>query len=173
MAKQKIGRVLSRTYKKEYGKRKNPLPEKLIFLYNLPFFAITKCLSPNKLQAETRVEILPLSLKKLADLHEDTKTMLVNSNENQRKLKGDVRQLKNEKKVLNNELNIALDKIKKLEIHIKNLEFNNDQLMKNNKENLIHPKSDIKSNIQMIEEKGIKIHGLDVQAGAPGLGKKR
>lgn len=155
MARQKIGRVLSRSYKKDFGKKINPLPDKFTFLSDIPFYAITECLLPDSIQRQVRIEILPNSLKKLAKTYKSTK------------------RLEKEKKELIRKLKEAKYQMHKLNDDVSKLNSVNDQLRKNIDDNSIPPKAYFKSNMQIAEEKGVKLHGRPLQGGLPGLGKKR
>lgn len=155
MVKNKIGRTLKRTYKRDFGVRKNPLPKELEFLSGVPFYAITECLLPDSGQRQERVEILPDNLKKLAKSY-----------------KSEI-ELKKEKRRITRELKYARIDIKELECANSKLELANKQLMKNLEGDMPQIEPGLKSSVLIIEEKADKLRGLPVQGGSPGLGKKR
>ena len=145
----KIGRVLRRTLKSEFGPRKNPLPKKLEFLQEIPFYAVTACKPPNSDSIQTRIEILPASLKEIVHLFVESKEL----------------------KKLNEELSEKLLRSKVLldqkQVYIKALEEVNSQLMLNLGEGPDTPKSDIKSYLQIAEESGFIVTGPNYQGGLP------
>ena len=149
-----IGRVLRRTLKSEFGKRKIPLPEKLSFLANIPFYAVTECLSPGASTKQTRVEILPASLKKVSSSH-DNFTKLRKQHE---------------------ELEAAFEDahfiFEEQEKYIDALQKANEQLMANLGEGPEAPKSAYNSYIQVAKEIGFISRGLPIQGGLPSLGKR-
>ena len=152
MSKHKIGRVLSRTRKQDFGARKKPFPKKLEFLSKISFYAVTECLLPDSSRRQTRIEILPNQLKEYIVSYEDVK-----------KLKKDKRRLRKELK----EEKLRADLHEQENEKLKAI---NQQLMKNIEDDFTHPNSSIKSNIQMIEERGQPLRGIPSQAGAYGLG---
>lgn len=150
-----IGKVLKRNLRGEFGKRKNPLPKNLSFLSNISFYAITECLSPKSDVRQTRVEILPASLKKLASSHEKYEVLEKKHREVQSILK-DAEQLFIEQQE-----------------YMKNLERANAQLLKNLGQGPVTPRSEIQTYLQKAEEIGFISRGLPLQGGLPSLGKRR
>ncbi len=155
MARVKLGRILKRTYRRSYGKRKNPLPEKLSFLENIPFYAVTICQLPDSDQTQTRIEILPRGVKQLATAFNNGK-----------KYRKQIRKLKNE-------LKSAKESITCLEAFNKSLKHNNQILMENIESNEKIAPSNMKSYFQLAEEKCFEPKGLPLQGGLPSLGKKK
>ncbi|MFH7326478.1 hypothetical protein [Desulfurivibrio sp. C05AmB] len=150
-----IGRVLRRTLKVEFGKRKIPLPKHLSFLANIPFYAVTECLPPNSSNKQTRVEILPSSLKKVARSYEE------------------YGQIKKENEDLLKLLEEWQGIFASQEQYIERLEKANNQLRFNLGEGPETPRSEYKSYLQVAQEMGFKPHGLPLQGGLPSLGKKQ
>ena len=183
MSKPKIGWVLSRTLKRDYGKRKNPLPDKLSFLSDIKFYAITKCKLPDSKKRQTRIEILPHNLKKLVESYETEKKQLVELHEtekikltefhvNEVKLKKQKSKIKKENKELQDELKKILCVCEEIEKYAEQLEFNNDILMKNCGDDTVPLKSDINSPTQkLIEMMKLYKNIVFLEGGGTGLGK--
>lgn len=150
-----IGKVLKRNLRGEFGKRKNPLPKKLSFLSNISFYAITECLPPKSDVRQTRIEILPASLKKLASSHEKYKVL-------NKKYQEVLSIFKNAEQLF----------IEQQE-YMEKLERANAQLLKNLGQGPETPRSEIQTYLQRAEEIGFISHGLPLQGGLPSLGKKR
>jgi hypothetical protein len=150
-----IGRVMKRTFKTEFGKRKNPLPKKLSFLSYVPFYAVTECKPPDSHIRQTRIEILPSSLKKISGSYQKYK------------------ELKKDHKQLLNKLEEAKSVSEEQKKRIKALEKTNSQLLINLGEGPDTPKPQIKSYLQVAEETGFISRGRPLQGGIPSLGKKR
>lgn len=150
-----IGRVLKRTLRTEFGKRKNPLPEKLSFLTNIPFYAVTECKPPESDIRQIRIEILPSNLKKISESHKKYKD------------------LKKKHKDLLVTVKEAKSVVKKQEKYVEDLEKVNAQLMINLGDGPDTPKPAMKSYLQVAEEIGFISRGLPLQGGLPSLGKKR
>lgn len=150
-----IGRVLRRTLKSEFGKQKNPLPDRLSFLSSIPFYAVTECLPPGSQTRQTRVEILPRSLKKIADTYIETEAI---RKKNRELLK-----------LINKWERVFEDQ----EEYIDRLEKANAQLLKNLGEGPQTPPSEYKTYLQVAYEMGFKPRGKALQGGLPSLGKKR
>ena len=148
-----IGRVLKRTRKKAFSNRKNPLPKELSFLSRIPFYAVTKCTLPESDTHQTRVELLPASLKKIAESH--VKYLQL------REAHGDLEVKFERSKVLFGEQ----------QEYIESLEKANNQLMKNLGEGPDTPKTLLRSYLQIAEEIGFIVRG-EVQGGLPSLGKR-
>lgn len=148
-------RLLRRTLKSEFGKKKNPLPERLSFLGSIPFYAVTEYSYPDSSTKQTRIEILPASLKKVAKAYKEY---------------GEV-------KKENRELLNLLDEWQRIfesqEEYIELLENANDQLRMNLGEGPETPRNEFKTYLQVAYEKGFKPRGRALQGGLPSLGKKR
>lgn len=149
-----IGRVLRRTLKSEFGPRKNPLPQNLEFLQEIPFYAVTACKPPNSDSIQTRIEILPASLRKMAHSFVENKEL--------KKMNEEVSEKLLRAKVLFDEL----------QDYISALEKANSQLMLNLGEGPSTPRSEIRSYLQVAEEIGFIVRGPNYQGGLPSLGKK-
>lgn len=154
MAK-KIGRVLSRYYKRDFGKRVRLLPKKLEFLSNIPFYAITECVLPDTGQHQIRVEVLPGSMKKLAKSYVREKAIIK----------------ENESLVI--EIEEANTRILELEDYVAKQEHNINILLNKDSDTSPVPRSDIKSSLQIANEKGVDFQSRPLQGGLPSLGKKR
>ena len=150
-----IGKVLKRNLRKEYGKRKNPLPKNLSFLSNIPFYAITECIPSESDVRQTRIEILPANLKKIASSHEKYNAL--------KKKHREVLSILKSAEQLFNEQQEYMEKLEKA----------NAQLLKNLGQGPETPRSEIQTYLQRAEEIGFISRGLPLQGGLPSLGKRR
>jgi len=183
MAKSKLGRVTKRTNKRDFGK-KNPLPKKLLFLSGIPFYAITECQLPDSKRSQTRIEIMPKSLQKLIKSYEDKiksyedkikseKKKCETQAKSQKKSKQANKTLKDENLELNHQLKEFKCKINELKKENNKIKYNNDKLLENIENNTPIEKSNIKTSSQLEKEKGMNHHGVPLQGGCPGNGKKK
>ena len=157
-----MGRV-ARTRRTEYRSGRKALPKRLAFLKGIKFFAIAEHKSEER--NKLRVEFLPTPLNALIeqasqaeDLHEDVEALeelLVSLQERLALLQKDLD--------IAVEQNAALERV-------------NEQLLKNldklGSTTASEPKSPTKGYFQVAEERGFKSHGLPLQGGIPGSGKR-
>ena len=177
MAKPKLGRVVDRTYKKDFGKRKNPLPEALLFLSGIPFYAVTKCLLPDSEKKQTRIEILPKRLKNLIKSYEDKIKSEKKKHETQARLQKESKQANKSLKIKNKKIMRRFEQVlsekMELEKEMAAIKHNYNHLMENIENNTPIEKSNIKTSSQLEKEKGMNHHGVPLQGGSPGQGKKK
>ena len=188
MAKPKVGRVLLRTHKRKFGK-KNPLPENLLFLSKIPFYAVTKCQLPDSKREQIRIEIFPKRLKefvesyktKIKEQKKDYESLMKLHKkciENQKKSKkkdSEIKKtLKTEKESFKRELDQVISEKQELERKMAVMKTNYDQVMKNIEEGDADiPTPSIKSSWPFKKENGIKPQGIALQGGGTGVGKKK
>jgi hypothetical protein len=171
MPKQKLGRMISRTRKRDFGVRKHPLPDKYSFLNDIPFYSITVCELPDSKIHQDRVEFLPRELRKLSE-------SFILEKENSDRLYKQKSELKTQNKQFKLAYNLALDRIKELEEYTEKL-LKNNNIMVENEQSYIDDRdfifnSDCNSHLQRMMEQNIELRRcLPISGGIPDSGKKR